>query len=259
MDRRDFIGMLGASAATTMLPGPVRAHAPRRPSNMNLVHGPFADGLCWANVIGVLSRTELAYPDVMFTQVQSPLTTLEACVAAAQSGLEMDDCPTVLVAHSYSGMILNEVGMDPKVTALVYVAAAAPDAGEDYAALARQFPKPAESAGLVWNDEFGQLSEEAFLRDVAGDLPKHEARELYTGQQPLSRALLTAKATHAAWRSKPSFYAVFTEDRTINPDLQRFMAKRMEATTIEVKGSHLAMWSQPDAVTELILEAAGLG
>jgi pimeloyl-ACP methyl ester carboxylesterase len=95
------------------------------------------------------------------------------------------------------------------------------------------------------------------LRDFAGDLPEAKAKVLYAVQEPFQKALLAGKTTHAAWRSKPSFYAVSTEDRTINPDLERFMAKRMGAKTIEVKASHLSLISQPHEITRLILEAAG--
>src|SRR5207302_10139225 len=114
------------------------------------------------------------------------------------------------------------------------------------------------SAGIVFDGDEGRLGEEAFLRDFAGDLPEAKAKVLYAVQEPFQKALLTGKTTNAAWRSKPSFYAVSTEDRTINPDLERFMAKRMGAKTIEVKASHLSLISQPDEITQLILEAAGL-
>jgi pimeloyl-ACP methyl ester carboxylesterase len=107
------------------------------------------------------------------------------------------------------------------------------------------------------NGDEGRLTEAAFLRDFAGDLPEAKAKVLYAVQEPFHKALLAGKTTHAAWRSKPSFYAVSTEDRTINPDLERFMAKRMGAKTIEVRASHLSMISHPDAITGLILEAAG--
>jgi pimeloyl-ACP methyl ester carboxylesterase len=154
-------------------------------------------------------------------------------------------------------MLVTEVGVDPKVTALVYVAARAPDAAEDYAALAKTYPTPPATAGIVFDGDQGRLSEEAFLRDFAGDLPKEKARALYAVQQPFHKALLTGNTTQAAWRTKPSFYAVSTEDRTINPDLERFMAKRMGATTIEVKSSHLSLISHPDEIAHLILRAAG--
>jgi len=163
----------------------------------------------------------------------------------------------VLVAHSFGGMILTEAGIDPKVSAVVYVAARAPDVGEDYSALASKYPTPPATAGIIWSNDYGRLSEEAFLRDFAGDVPAEKARVLYAVQAPFKRSLLADKTTQAAWRSKPSWYAVSTEDRTINPDLQRFMAKRVGAKTIEVKASHVSLISQPDTVARLILEAAG--
>ena len=191
------------------------------------------------------------------TSVQNPLTSWGAAVDATRRALALQNGPTVLAAHSFAGMIATEAGVDPKVSALVYVAARAPDAGEDYTALAKQYPTPPASAGIVWSDDEGQLSEEAFLRDFAGDIPAAKARVLYAVQAPFKRSLLADKTTNAAWRSKPTWYAVSTEDRTINPDLERFMAKRMGAKTIEVKSSHLSMISHPDTIANLILQAAG--
>jgi len=185
------------------------------------------------------------------------LTTLQAGVEATQRALALQQGPTVLVAHSFAGMIVTEAGIHPNVSAVVYVAARAPDAGEDYTELAKRFPTPPASAGIVWSGDWGRLSEEAFLRDFAGDVPADKARVLYAVQAPFKRKLLADKTTHAAWRSKPSWYAVSTEDRTINPDLERFMAKRMGAKTIEVKASLASLISQPDTITNLILEAAG--
>jgi pimeloyl-ACP methyl ester carboxylesterase len=185
------------------------------------------------------------------------LTTLPEAVASAGRVLARQDGPTVLVGHSFSGMIVTEAGVHPNVSALVYVAARAPDAGEDYTALAKTYPTPPASAGVVFDGDEGRLSEEAFLRDFAGDLPEAKAKVLYAVQEPFQKALLTGKTTQAAWRSKPSYYAVSTEDRTINPDLERFMAKRMGAKTIEVKASHLSLISHPEEITRLILEAAG--
>ena len=226
--------------------------APTKARNVVLVHGLFADGSCWSEVIPRLQAAGLNV-----TSVQNPLTTLPEAVAAAERVLARQDGPTVLVGHSFSGMIVTEAGVHPNVSALVYVAARAPDAGEDYAALAKQFPTPPATAGIVFDGDEGRLSEEAFLRDFAGDLPAAKAKTLYAAQWPFHKALLTGKTTQAAWRSKPSWYAVSTEDRTINPDLERFMARRMGARTIEVKASHVSLISQPDTIAKLILEAAG--
>jgi pimeloyl-ACP methyl ester carboxylesterase len=220
--------------------------------NIVLVHGLFADGSCWSEVIARLQAAGLNA-----TAVQNPLTTLPEAVASAQRVLDRQDGPTVLVGHSFSGMIVTEAGVHPNVSALVYVAARAPDTDEDYAELAKRFPTPPASAGIVFDGDEGRLSEAAFLRDFAGDLPEAKAKVLYAVQEPFHKALLTGKTPHAAWRSKPSYYAVSTEDRTINPDLQRFMAARMSATTIEVKASHLGLISHPDEIARLILQAAG--
>ena len=253
MHRRTFVRMIAAGAASTLIP---RANAAAEPApiarNVVLVHGLFADGSSWSEVIARLQTAGLNV-----TAVQNPLTTLPEAVASAQRVLARQDGPTVLAGHSFSGMIVTEAGMHSNVSALVYVAARAPDAGEDYAALAKTFPTPPASGGIVFDGDEGRLSEAAFLHHFAGDLPKAKAKLLYAVQEPFHKALLAGKTTHAAWRSKPSFYAVSTEDRTIDPDLERFMAKRMGARTVEVKASHLSLISQPDAITKLILEAAG--
>ena len=254
MDRRTFVSTAIAGAASPLLLRTADAEPVPAARNVVLVHGLFADGSCWSEVIARLQPRGM-----QVTSVQNPLTSLQASVEATQRVLAVQQGPTVLVAHSFGGMIITEAGIDPKVSAVVYVAARAPDANEDYAALAKGFPTPPASAGIVWSDDEGRLSEEAFLRDFAGDIPADKARVLYAVQAPFKKALLADKTTNAAWRSKRSWYAVSTEDRTINPDLQRFMAKRMGAKTIEVKASHLSLISQPDTITNLILEAAGQG
>ena len=253
MNRRTFVSMVAAGAASTLLrcTAAVAGPAPKA-RNVVLVHGLFADGSSWSEVIARLQAAGLNV-----TSVQNPLTTLPEAVASAERVLSRQDGPTVLVGHSFSGMIVTEAGMHPNVSALVYVAARAPDAGEDYTALAKTYPAPRASAGIVFDGDEGRLSEAAFLYDFAGDLPEAKAKVLYAVQWPFHKALLEGKTTHAAWRSKPSFCAVSTEDRTINPDLERFMAKRMNAKTIEVKASHLSLISHPDEITRLILEAAG--
>ena len=253
INRRTFTATLvaGAAASLTSTRSMAATAAPAKARNVVLVHGLFADGSCWSEVIARLQAAGLNA-----TAVQNPLTTLPEAVASAQRVLARQDGPTVLVGHSFSGMIVTEAGMHPTVSALVYVAARAPDAGEDYAALAKTYPTPPASAGIIFDGDEGRLSEEAFLRDFAGDVPEAKAKVLYAVQQPFQKTLLTGRTTQAAWRSKPSFYAVSTEDRTINPDLERFMAKRMGAKTIEVKASHVSLISHPDQIARLILEAA---
>src|SRR6478752_1490217 len=232
MNRRTLIGAVAASAALPLLNQVAGAQTSPKTKNVVFVHGLFADGSCWSNVIARLQQK-----GINCTSVQNPLTSLHEASEAARRAIAAQPGPTVLVGHSF------------------YVAARAPDAGEDYTALAKNYPTPPATAGIVFNDDWGQLSENAFLHDFAGDLPPDEARVLYAVQQPFKKSLTTEKTTNAAWRTKPSFYAVSTQDRTINPDLERFMAKRMGAKTIEIEASHLALISQPDAITNLIMEA----
>jgi len=255
MNRREFSVAIASGAVASLVSthsigaptAPVKAH------NVVLVHGLFADGSSWSEVIPRLQSAGLNV-----TSVQNPLTTFPEAVASAKRVLDRQDGPTVLAGHSFSGMIVTEAGVHTNVSAVVYVAARAPDAGEDYTALARRFPTPPASAGIVFDGDEGRLSEEAFLRDFAGDLPEAKAKVLYAVQEPFRKELLAGKTSNAAWRSKPSFYVVSADDRTINPDLQRFMAKRMGAKTIEVKASHVSLISHPEVVAKLILEAAGL-
>src|SRR6516225_12201567 len=162
MDRRAFIGMMAAGTATTLLQRTANAQPVPKVQNVVLVHGLFADGSCWSEVIARLQPKGM-----QVISVQNPLTTLKASVEATQDVLALQQGPTVLVAHSFGGMIVTEAGVDPKVSAVVYVAARAPDAGEDYTALAGRFPAPPASAGIVWSGDYGRLSEEAFLRDFA--------------------------------------------------------------------------------------------
>jgi pimeloyl-ACP methyl ester carboxylesterase len=254
MQRRALLLNLGAATAAVALQarGAGAAEGPVRARNVVLVHGLFADGSSWSEVIPLLQARGLNV-----VSVQNPLTTLPEAVAAARRVLDRQDGPTVLAGHSFSGMIVTEAGVHPNVSAVVYVAARAPDAGEDFGALAAKFPTPPASAGIVFDGDEGRLGEEAFLRDFAGDLPEMKARVLFAVQQPFNRALLAGRTANAAWRSRPSYYAVSTEDRTINPELQRFLARRMGAKTIEVKASHVSLISRPAEIAGLILEAAG--
>ena len=175
--------MVTVGAAGTFFQGSAATPAPvPKARNVVLVHGLFADGSSWSEVIARLQAAGLNA-----TAVQNPLTTLPEAVASAERVLARQDGPTVLVGHSFSGMIVTEAGMHPNVSALVYVAARAPDAGEDYTALAKTFPTPPASAGIVFDGDEGRLSEAAFLRDFAGDLPEAKAKVLYAVQQPFQK------------------------------------------------------------------------
>jgi len=253
VDRRGFLAALGATGALTLLDrvGLARAEVVPRAQNVVLVHGLYADGSSWANVIGLLQDAGLNV-----TSVQNPLTSLVESVAATRRALAMQKGPTVLAGHSWSGTIVSEVGGDPNITALVYVAARAPDAGEDFPALAKTFPTPPASAGVVITDGFAQLSEAAFMHDFANGVEPRAARRLYAAQASNVVTLTSEKTTAAAWRSKPSWYAVSRQDRTINPELERFLAKRMHATTIELDSGHLSLVSHPREIADLIIAAA---
>jgi len=225
--------------------------APQEVTNIVLVHGLFADASSWSKVIPLLQAKGLHV-----TAVQNPTTSLDNDVAAVKRALALQNGPVILVAHSYGGMVISQAGNEPEVKGLVYIAARAPAAGEDYPALTKKFPAAPASAGIKWNGEYGALTESAFVHDFAGDLPENEAKAYYAVQQPMGKAITMAKTTVAAWQFKPTYYAVSTEDRTINPDLERFMAKRMHAQTIELKSSHVSLISQPQAVANLIMKAA---
>ncbi len=254
LTRRAFSSALVAGSVLSLIGRARRASAdePAAVRNVVLVHGAYADGSSWAGVIELLQRAGLRA-----SAVQNPLTSLADDVEATRRILALQGGPTVLVGHSWAGTVISEAGVDPKVSALVYVAARAPDAGEDYGALAKRFPVPPAAAGIVHAGGFAQLSEQAFVRDFAGDLDPAKARVLYAVQGRVSDALFASTTTQAAWRSKPCWYAVSKQDRTTAPELQRFLAARMKAKTIELDSSHLSLVSHAREVASLILEAAG--
>ena len=222
--------------------------------NVVLVHGAYADGSSWADVIALLQQAGLSV-----TSVQNPLTTLDDDVAATRRALDRQDGPTVLAGHSWGGTVISEAGTHPNVSALVFVAARGPDAGEDYAALAARFPTPPAMAGLVNDAGFIQFGEEAFLENFANGVDPARARVLFAVQGPISDTLFASRTTVAAWRERPSWYAVSKLDRTTSPELERFVAERMGATTIEVESGHLSMVVRPREIADLILAASGRG
>jgi pimeloyl-ACP methyl ester carboxylesterase len=237
---------LGAVEAYAAPAAPVEAR------NVVLIHGAWADGSSWAEVIPLLQAAGLKV-----TAVQNPLNSLADSVAATRRVLALQDGPTVLAAHSWGGTVLSETGTDPKVTALVYVAARAPDTGEDFVALSGKFPVGPVRAGIQEHDGFTTISEEAFLKSFANGVARKQAEVLYAVQEPTAAALFGERTTAAAWHDKPSWYAVSKLDQTINPDLERFLAKRMNATTVEIEAGHLSLVSHPRQIANLILAAAG--
>ncbi|HYZ17307.1 MAG TPA: alpha/beta hydrolase [Candidatus Acidoferrum sp.] len=255
IDRRSFSTALAAGIATSLLGVRSEARAAVDARNVVLVHGAFVDGSSWSDVI-----VRLQARGMRVTAVQNPLTSLADDVAATRRVLAMQDGPTVLVGHSYAGIVITEAGIDPKVSALVYVAARAPDAGEDYNVLAQSFRTPPGSTGLVKTGAFAQLSEFAFLNDFANGVDSIKAHALYAAQAPIAATLFsTARTTVAAWRSKPSWYAVSKHDRMVDPQLELYMAGRMKATTIALDAGHLSPVSRPREISDLIAAAAGQG
>lgn len=245
--------------AASLLAAPLNlAHAqsapPVKAKNVVLVHGAWADGSSWSEVIPLLQAAGLHV-----TAVQNPLSSLADSVDATRRALAEQDGSTVLVAHSWGGTVISQVGTDPKVTGLVYIAARAPDANEDFVALSKQFPTGPVRAGIVERDGYTKLSEDAFLKYFANGVAPDKAKELYAVQWPTAASIFAGRTTEAAWHTKPSWYAVSKQDDTINPDLERFLAKRMKATTVELDAGHLSLVSHPKDVAKLILQAAGYG
>jgi len=220
--------------------------------NIVLVHGAFVDGSSWVKVIPILQSK-----GYNVTAVQIPLTSLADDVAKTKRALALQDGPVILVGHSWGGVVITEAGMDPKVVGLVYVAAFAPDQGESVGDLGKAYPPPpALASPHVDAQGFLTLSVDAFTK-FGSDLPEKDARLAAATQGPIAASAFGAQVSGAAWKTKPSWYIVSTLDQAIAPDEERFFAKRMKATTTELKASHVSMLSQPKAVAEVIMDAAG--
>lgn len=220
-------------------------------ANVVLVHGAFADGSSWT---GVIEHLQAAGLRVM--AVQNPLTTLAEDVATTQRAIARMDGPTVLVGHSYGGVVITEAGTDAKISALVYVAALAPEPGEDFGSVAANFPPSPGSASFRLNSGFLSLDPDGFVADFMPDVDPARARILAAVQGPVTVTLFDEHVTHTAWREKPCFYALSTQDKLIAPEMQRFLADRMHATTIELDASHATPVSRPREIADLILAAA---
>jgi pimeloyl-ACP methyl ester carboxylesterase len=223
--------------------------------NVVLVHGAWADGSSWAKVIPLLEERGLHV-----VAVQNPLTGLADDVAATKRMIDAQTGPVLLVGHSYGGAVITEAGNNPKVSALVYVAAFGPDTGETLTTTARNFAPPKvvpEIKPLA--DNFVVLTTKGVTEDFAQDLTPSEKQLLVATQAPTSGAVFAAPISAAAWRDKPSWYVVAENDRMINPDYERFAAKRMGAKTLALPTSHVPMLSKPKEVAAFIAEAAAAG
>jgi len=187
-----------------------------------------------------------------------PLTSFADDVAATRRAIAAQDGPTILVGHSYGGVVITEAGNDPKVAGLVYVAAFAPDAGQSIGEISKEFPKPAGLDELrPQADGFLLLSPKGLEEDFAQDLTASEKALLVAVQPQTAGAIFEAKPTAAAWRNKPSWYIVSSNDRMISPEQERAMAAQIKATTTVLPASHVVMLSQPAAVARVIEQAAG--
>lgn len=220
--------------------------------NIVLVHGAFADGSSWSKVIPMLQGK-----GYRVKAVQNPLTSLADDVAATKRMIASMDGPVLLVGHSWAGVVITEAGNDPNVSGLLYVCAFAPDDGQSLTDVAKDFP-PAHgnTAVQVSPSGFLTLSSKGIHEDFAQDLPSPERDVVYATQGEWGAECTTDKVSHAAWKNKPTWFIVGTDDHMINPELERAEAKRMKATTKELKSSHIPMVSQPKDVADFIISAA---
>jgi pimeloyl-ACP methyl ester carboxylesterase len=245
---------LAASAIilSTIIGTTIKAEAQAPVKNVVLVHGAFADGSGFKGVYDILTKK-----GYNVTVVQNPLTSLKDDVDAANRVIDKQDGPVILVGHSWGGTVITEAGNNPKVAALVYIAAFAPDNGETTLKLVQSLPAAPENGILPPDDKgFVYFSKEKFHAGFAADLSKEEADFMYASQGPIAAQGFVAPITQAAWKTKPSFAIVATEDKAINPDIERNMYKRAGSKVTEIKASHVVFISHPDAVAKVIIEAA---
>ena len=218
-----------------------------------LVHGAFADGSSWAKVIPILESD--GYTVIA---VQNPLTSLGDDIATTRRVIDAQQGPVVVVGHSYGGAVITAAAAgSAHVKALVYVAAFAPEADEILSAPGEKFAPPALSSALVPDAAGFLYVDRAKVHDVfCKDVPAAEARLIAATQKPVAGSVFSARVPGSAWKTIPSWYIVASEDRAINPDLERFYAKRMGATTTEIKSSHVPFLSHPKEVAKVIEAAA---
>jgi len=220
--------------------------------NVVLVHGGFVDGSGWEGVYQILKKDGYTV-----SVVQNPTLSLADDVAATKRILAAQDGPVILVGHSYGGAVISEAGNDTKVAALVYIAAFAPDKGESVATLIKDPPPGAPVPPILPPvDGFLFLDKAKFHASFAADVDAAKAAFMADSQVPWGVAALSGTISEPAWKAKPSWYLVTTEDKMIPPPAQHFMSKRAGSTVVEAKGSHAIYVSQPGAVATLIGEAA---
>ena len=215
------------------------------------VHGLWADGSAWNKVTTALQAQ--GYPVIA---VQNPTTSLADDIAATNRAIDRATGDVILVGHSWGGFVISEVGISPKVKALVYVAALVPDKGETLPSLSAKAPATELGKYLQNNDGFLTLTKEGVQKAFASDATAAEQNLIFATQPPASQSVFAAVAENAAWKNKPTFYLVAKNDKAINPELERIMAKRANATTVEIDASHVPMVSKPAAVIKLIQQAA---
>lgn len=218
--------------------------------NIVLVHGAFVDGSGWDPVARILNKA-----GYNVSIVQEPQTSLADDVAATRRVLALQSGKSLLVGHSYAGMIISDAGNDPSVAGLVYIAAFQPEQGDSLLSLAKKYPPAAQSITET-PDHFLYIKPENFHTDFAADLPVKETNLLAQSQLMPAVAAFTAPAGVPAWKTKPSWAVVATQDRAINPELERFMAKRAHSTVTELKGNHAIYASQPEKIAAVIEKAA---
>lgn len=243
------------SAAIILLYGGQVAQAqssPKGVKNIVLVHGAFADGSCWSKVIPALQAK--GYNVVA---VQNPLTSLANDVIAAKRAIDQMDGPVLLVAHSYGGMVITEAGNNPKVVGLLYVAALVPEEGQNANAVNAMMPTTGiEKTFQISPDGYVSLPPKTVDEYFAPDVSSKEKKLIYATQVPLAASAGEEKVAIPAWKTKPCWFIVAAQDRVINPDLERYKAKLINANTIELNSSHVPMISQPNKVTDFIVDAA---
>ncbi|MFC4609910.1 alpha/beta fold hydrolase [Streptomyces maoxianensis] len=217
-----------------------------------LVHGGFVDGSGWRAVYDLLT-----HDGYHVAVVQNPTLSLQGDAAVARLIIDAQDGPVVLVGHSYGGAVITEAGTDPNVAALVYIAAFVPDAGESVNTLLADFPTDVPGPPILPpKDGFLSLDRDKFHASFAGDVPADLAAFMADSQVPWGVDALGGQVTEPAWRTKPSWYLITTNDKMIPPPAQRTMSGRAGSTTLEAAGSHSIYVSQPAAVADLIKQAA---